>query len=292
MTLSGKLREGAAAVLTMGGDEELTPELVARVKAAAEEAESAESGVVLLLLGAGAGAGAGASTESGGPADAEDGAAEAGRAGGTESGERAGAAASDAPASASPVGTGPVGTGPVGTGPVGTGPVGTGIHLVNTWERALRRLETADRPTLALVTGECTGPALEALLTADHRIADDGARLRLAGGEDGAWPSTAVHRLAQQIGTARARRLLLRRPWLDAEEAAGLDLLDETVAGGREALERAAEVAEELSTVPGREWSIRRRLLFDATLSYEEALGAHLAACDRSLRRRALNGPS
>ncbi|MFB7271982.1 enoyl-CoA-hydratase DpgB [Streptomyces sp. NPDC056244] len=248
MTLTGKLREGAAAVLTVGGDEKLTPELVARVKAAAEEAESAESGVVLLLLGTGA-----------------------------EPGERVGAAGSGTPASASPV---------------GTGPVGTGIHLVNTWERALRRLETADRPTLALVTGECTGPALEALLTADHRIADDGVRLRLAGGEDGAWPSTAVHRLAQQIGTARARRLLLRRPWLDANEAAGLDLLDETVAGTREALERAAEVAEELSAVPGREWSIRRRLLFDATLSYEEALGAHLAACDRSLRRRALNDPS
>lgn len=258
MTLSGKLREGAAAVLTVGGDEELIPELVARVKAAAEEAESAESGVVLLLLGTGA--------ESGGRedrGDAED---------GTESGERVGAAGPGAPASASPV--------------------GTGIHLVNTWERALRRLETADRPTLALVTGACTGPALEALLTADHRIADNGVRLRLAGGEDGAWPSTAVHRLAQQIGTARARRLLLRRPWLDAEEAAGLDLLDETVAGTREALERAAEVAEELSAVPGREWSIRRRLLFDATLSYEEALGAHLAACDRSLRRRALNGAS
>ncbi|MFE2598472.1 enoyl-CoA-hydratase DpgB [Streptomyces sp. NPDC059396] len=268
MTLTGKLREGAAAVLTVGGDEELTPELVARVKAAAEEAESAESGVVLLLLGTGA--------EPGGGADRDD------QAGGTESGERVGAAGSGAPASASPV----------GTGPVGVGPVGTGIHLVNTWERALRRLETADRPTLALVTGECTGPALEALLTADHRIADDGVRLRLAGGEDGAWPSTAVHRLAQQIGTARARRLLLRRPWLDAKEAAGLDLLDETVAGTREALERAAEVAEELSAVPGREWSIRRRLLFDATLSYEEALGAHLAACDRSLRRRTLNGPS
>ncbi|MGW2055384.1 enoyl-CoA-hydratase DpgB [Streptomyces sp. NPDC001840] len=281
MTLTGKLREGAAAVLTVGGDEELTPELVARVKAAAEEAESAESGVVLLLLGTGAGT----DTEPGGGADREDRAAEADRddqAGGTESGERVGAAGSGTPASASPV----------GTGPVGTGPVGTGIHLVNTWERALRRLETADRPTLALVTGECTGPALEALLTADHRIADDGARLRLAGGEDGAWPSTAVHRLAQQIGTARARRLLLRRPWLDANEAAGLDLLDETVAGTREALERAAEVAEELSAVPGREWSIRRRLLFDATLSYEEALGAHLAACDRSLRRRTLNDPS
>ncbi|MFD5111284.1 enoyl-CoA-hydratase DpgB [Streptomyces sp. NPDC058391] len=250
--LAGKLREGAAAVLTIGGDEELTPELVARVKTAAEDAEGAEGGVVLLLLGAGAGSGA----ESGAGSDAGSGA-------GSDARSVAGSDARSGAASA-----------------------GTGIHLVNTWERALRRLETADRPTLALVAGACTGPALEALLTADYRIAAGDARLRLAGAEDGAWPSTAVHRLAQQIGTARARRLLLRRPWLDSERAAELDLVDETVAGAREALERTAEIAEELSDVPGREWSIRRRLLFDATLSYEEALGAHLAACDRSLRRR------
>ncbi|MEV0034753.1 enoyl-CoA-hydratase DpgB [Streptomyces sp. NPDC050804] len=256
MTVSG-IRDRAAAVLTVGGDEELTPALVARVKAVAEEAEGADSGVVLLLLGTSTG------TNTGTAAGTGSGDGPGGRGDGTDSGERAGA-----PAVA------------------GGSPVGTGIHLVNTWERALRRLETADRPTLALVTGVCTGPALETLLIADHRIADGTVRLRLAGGEDGAWPSTAVHRLAQQIGTARARRLLLRRPWLDAELAAGLDLVDETVTDPQEALERAAVVSEELSAVPGREWSIRRRLLFDATLSYEEALGAHLAACDRSLRRR------
>ncbi|MFF2186530.1 enoyl-CoA-hydratase DpgB [Streptomyces sp. NPDC058155] len=226
--LTVRLHDEAAAVLTVG-DEELTPALVDRVRTAAEKAEGADRGVVLLLLG-GAGAAEGAS------------------------------------------------------------PAGTGIHLVNTWERALRRLETSGRPTLALVEGTCTGPALETLLTADYRIAADDARLRLSGAEDGAWPGTAVHRLAQQIGTARARRLLLRRPWLDGEQAADLDLVDETADGGEAALRRAVLVAGELSAVPGREWSIRRRLLFDATLSYEEALGAHLAACDRSLRRRTTAG--
>ncbi|MGW6744969.1 enoyl-CoA-hydratase DpgB [Streptomyces sp. NPDC055025] len=270
MTVSG-IRDRAAAVLTVGGDEELTPGLVARVKAVAEEAEGADGGVVLLLLGGGTGGGDG--TGGDGPGERGD---------GTDSGERSGTAGSGERAEAAAV----AGGSPVAGGSAGGSPVGTGIHLVNTWERALRRLETADRPTLALVTGVCTGPALETLLIADHRIADGTVRLRLAGGEDGAWPGTAVHRLARQIGTARARRLLLRRPWLDAELAAGLDLVDETVTDPQEALERAAAVSEELSAVPGREWSIRRRLLFDATLSYEEALGAHLAACDRSLRRR------
>jgi isomerase DpgB len=227
--LAHSLTDEAAAVLTVGGNEQLTPELVSRAAAVVARTESAGDGVVLLLLG----------------------------------GDAA----------------------PTAQDPAGFTPSGTGIHLVNTWERVLRRLENAGRPTLAVVEGDCTGPALEVLLIADYRLAAPDARLRLAGAEDGAWPGTVVHRLANQIGTARARRLLLLRPWLSAAEAAG-DLVDETAGSTREARERAAALADELSALPGQEWSIRRRLLFDSGLSYEEALGAHLAACDRSLRRR------
>jgi isomerase DpgB len=49
----------------------------------------------------------------------------------------------------------------------------------------------------------------------------------------------------------------------------------------------AAQVAavERLRVISGRELAIRRQLLLEATsTSYEEALGAHLAACDRQLR--------
>jgi isomerase DpgB len=227
--LTHSLTDTAAAVLTVGGNERLTPELASRVAAVVAQAESADKGVVLLLLG----------------------------------GDAA----------------------PTAQDPAGFEPSGTGIHLVNTWERFLRRLENAPRPTLAVAEGDCTGPALEVLLIADYRLAAPDARLRLAGAEDGAWPGMAVHRLANQIGTSRARRLLLLRPWLSAAEAAG-DLVDETAGSTRETRERAAALADELSALPGQEWSIRRRLLFDSGLSYEEALGAHLAACDRSLRRQ------
>ena len=41
-----------------------------------------------------------------------------------------------------------------------------------------------------------------------------------------------------------------------------------------------------LGRVAGAEHAIRRQLLLEAaTTSYEDALGAHLAACDRELRR-------
>src|SRR5439155_14555276 len=46
-----------------------------------------------------------------------------------------------------------------------------GVHIVNQWERSLRRLERLPAPTLAVVHGYCAGLALEALLATDYRIA-------------------------------------------------------------------------------------------------------------------------
>ena len=41
-----------------------------------------------------------------------------------------------------------------------------------------------------------------------------------------------------------------------------------------------------IGTLSGPEVSIRRQLMLDAaTVGFEESLGAHLAACDRALRR-------
>lgn len=79
------------------------------------------------------------------------------------------------------------------TGPTATPP----LPLVNKWERALRRLERLDRPTVALVGGDtggdCGGTAVEALLATDYRIAHPATRLlppaaRTASGP--AWPCT------------------------------------------------------------------------------------------------------
>src|SRR4051794_40714867 len=46
-----------------------------------------------------------------------------------------------------------------------------GIHVVNQWERALRRLERLPALTLAVAVGDCRGLALEVLLTTDYRLA-------------------------------------------------------------------------------------------------------------------------
>jgi isomerase DpgB len=157
-----------------------------------------------------------------------------------------------------------------------------GIHAVNQWERALRRLERLPTASLAVVDGYCSGLALEVLLATDYRIAASGARLRVPALPEGTWPGMTLYRMANQLGVARVRRLALFGVEIGAVRAAGLGLVDEV---GDDVVALAREALEILGGVPGRELAIRRRLLLDATTtSYEDALGSHLAACDRAVR--------
>jgi len=158
------------------------------------------------------------------------------------------------------------------------------LALVNKWERALRCLERLDLPTVALVSGDCGGVALEVLLATDHRIAAPGSRLLLPAEADGVWPGMALYRLANQAGIAATRQAVLFGGALPAERALALHLLDRIADDPSAAL---ADTAEALIAASDG-IAIRRQLMLDAgTTSFEEALGRHLAACDRLLRRAA-----
>jgi len=157
------------------------------------------------------------------------------------------------------------------------------VQTVNRWERALRRLERLPALTVAAVDGRCTGPALDVLLTVDHRVAGPTTTLGIASVGAGPWPGMALYRLANQVGAGRARRLALLGAEVTAAQAEDWGLVDEVV---DDPLARAAEVV--MHGRNGRELAIRRRLLLEASsTSFEDALGAHLAACDRALRRAA-----
>ncbi|MEV4557896.1 enoyl-CoA-hydratase DpgB [Kitasatospora sp. NPDC049285] len=159
------------------------------------------------------------------------------------------------------------------------------IRDVNRWERALRRLERLDAMTIAVAQGACGGPALEALLTADFRIAGADFRLLLPVNDGHVWPGMAVHRLTQQLGAAKARQIVLWGDEIAAGRAHELGLVDQIADDPGEALHTAAVL---MGRISDRELAIRRRLLLEAAATpYEEALGAHLAACDRELRRLA-----
>lgn len=160
---------------------------------------------------------------------------------------------------------------------------GIGICAINRWERALRRVERLCRMTVCVVEGICWGPAVEVLLATDYRIASADARLRLPISENGTWPGMAVFRAVQQLGLAKARELVLLGSEVSASRAVDLGLVNEMTDDLPAAVGTAIRRWE---GIPGKEIAIRRELLFDAlTESFDAAVGTHLAACDRTMRR-------
>ena len=162
----------------------------------------------------------------------------------------------------------------------------TDIQLVNQWEQALRRIERLGNLTIATVRGDCTGVALELLLTADYRLATSDFRIRLKGPSGEIWPGMHVFRLAHQVGIARSRRVVLFGAELSKALAVELGLVDDV----NDNLDSAVQnFIGSLGRDTAAELTLRRRLLLDATtMIFEDAVGVHLAACDRMRRRASL----
>jgi isomerase DpgB len=157
------------------------------------------------------------------------------------------------------------------------------VYLVNKWEGALRRLERLSAFTVGVLDGHCTQGALELLLVTDKRVASAHSTIAPSGRGHGMWPGVGLHRLVHQIGLAEARRLTLLPRDLDARALLASGVLDSVEADLDSAI---GEITEAMSGVDGAEVAMRRQLLLDAvTVEFEEALGSHLAACDRVLRR-------
>ncbi len=161
-------------------------------------------------------------------------------------------------------------------------PYDASVALVSKWERALRRLERLPATTVALATGDCGGLALDVLLATDYRIAASGLRLLVPVASGATWPGMALYRLARQSRGSVRTAALFGVP-IEASEALAWQLVDELADDVTSALAGVTRLA---GSFAGREVAIRRQLMFDApTLSFEDALGRHLAACDRELRR-------
>ncbi|ATL31292.1 enoyl-CoA-hydratase DpgB [Streptomyces formicae] len=161
------------------------------------------------------------------------------------------------------------------------------VHTVNKWERALRQWERLDAVTLVAASGTCGGPAFDLLLAADVRIAAPDLRVTLPSASGGFWPGMALHRLTHRVGVSGARRLALCMAGagaLDAEQARELGVVDEIADGTTGALDD--RLATALADRPARgDVRLLRGLIMDAPgTSFEDALGTHLAACDRALR--------
>lgn len=166
---------------------------------------------------------------------------------------------------------------------------GVDVALVSKWERGVRRLERLRATSVAVAAGDCGGSALDALLATDYRIVATSLRLLVQDVAGATWPGMALYRLTRQAGTAAIRRAALFGAPIAAAEAQALHLVDEVTDDLDGALAASAALTGALS---GPEVCIRRQLMLEATAtSFEDALGTHLAACDRALRRAsALSG--
>lgn len=162
---------------------------------------------------------------------------------------------------------------------------GLTVGLVSKWERVVRRFERLGRVTVAVASGDCAGTALDLLLAADVRIVAPGTRLLFSWAGGATWPGMTVYRLTQQAGAAGIRRAVLLGAAIEADRALALNLVDEV---SEDPAPTLAGLAEAAGAMDGAEIAIRRQLIFEAgSTTFEDALGAHLAAADRALRREA-----
>jgi isomerase DpgB len=146
---------------------------------------------------------------------------------------------------------------------------------VNRWERAVRRFERLDVLTTVRLVGRAGGPALRLLLAADRRTGEADAVLFIPSMDRQRWPGMEIYWALHRLGMDAASRLFTNLGPITAAEAREVGLLDEICSAAR-VIETEPDEAHRAG------W---RNLLRDAGgMSYDEALGLHLAACDRLLR--------
>jgi isomerase DpgB len=157
------------------------------------------------------------------------------------------------------------------------------IQAVSRWERLLRRVERTGLVTMCLVEHACSTLALELLLVTDRRWATRNFSTRIASPARNIWPGMSLYRLARELGERRAHKLLLDRRDIDPQTAEELNIVDEVLEDPANAFDRIAAL---LMDAPLDDFAVRRRLMQDSlTTSFDDALGVHLAACDRQFRR-------
>jgi isomerase DpgB len=157
------------------------------------------------------------------------------------------------------------------------------VSHINKWERLLRRIERTDVITIVSVVGRCSWLILELLLVSDRRLGARNLLISSSQVRQEVWPSMAVYRLSRQIGERATCKLLLMSKDIDLDTAIRFNVVDDQLS---EAISEIDSLREYLRSAPIRDFAVRRRLIHDSlSLSYDEALGIHLAACDRILRR-------
>lgn len=117
-------------------------------------------------------------------------------------------------------------------------------------ERVLDRIERCQVPTIAAITGACTGGGAAIAACCDLRITD--RRLRfgfpIARTLGNCLSVASLSRLVAIMGDARVREIIFTARLIEAEEAKAIGLVSEVVEDAEAVMARARELARLLAT--------------------------------------------
>jgi enoyl-CoA hydratase/carnithine racemase len=134
------------------------------------------------------------------------------------------------------------------------------------------------KPVLAAVEGAAAGASVGIAASCDLVVASASAKFLLPFSRLGLFPDAGlIATLAQRVGTARARRLLLVGDAVTASTAAAIGLVDEVVAVG-EALARARVLAMRLASRSPQSIAAVKRAYATGAPSLAEGLDLEAAA--------------
>ena len=95
---------------------------------------------------------------------------------------------------------------------------------------AISSLIESRKPVIAMISGVCIGGGVQVALSCDIRIAARGTRMGVPAARLGlAYPLDGVNALAQTVGPANARDILLSARLFDADEALHMGLVNRVV---------------------------------------------------------------
>ncbi len=157
------------------------------------------------------------------------------------------------------------------------------VQQISRWEKAVRRLEKTASIVMVIAIGIIDGWLLDILLASDYRIAFSNSKLCFSVNHGQVWPGMAIHRLVNQVGVALARKMIICGQEVQGKKALDMGLVDDLT---DDIIKSVQKTLSKLRAISHADVSILRQLLLEApAVTFEEALGTHLATCDREIRR-------
>lgn len=155
---------------------------------------------------------------------------------------------------------------------------------VQTGQRVYRELQNLPKPIVAAVNGHAVGAGLELALSCDFIVAAREAKLRLPELSLGTFVGGgAIYTLAQRVGVAKAKELIMLCEFFSGEEAERLGVANVSVSADRVLPESMALAGKLAARAPVPMAAAKELLIRAQHLDADEALELETAALLRCM---------